>query len=297
MLKTNSSIKDIHFQNPRLTRIGVDILSLAELRRRASATLVAPQRLGFHLLLMVDTGQSAHFVDFVELALNSGSVVFVRSGQVQQWLLDESLQGHLVLITEEALNPASSSLGSDMALIKLDEWPTHSKPEISSFGAIKAELMHLKQDVDGFDSTEIQAALIKHRLLVLLLRLAQSINPVAAQLNRHEANIYRLFAKELEQHFSKRLTVLDYAKRLGYSQSTLSRASVAVVGYTAKEAIDRRIALEAKRLLVHSDTTVTFITHELGFGESTNFIKFFKRREGITPLEYRARILKNTSSG
>jgi AraC-like DNA-binding protein len=83
--------------------------------------------------------------------------------------------------------------------------------------------------------------------------------------------------------------VLDYAKRLGYSESTLSRACVAATGYTAKQAIDLRVALEARRMLVHSDATVAQIGHRLGFSEPTNFVKFFRRTCGVTPLDFRSR--------
>ena len=82
--------------------------------------------------------------------------------------------------------------------------------------------------------------------------------------------------------------MLDYARRLGYSESTLSRACVAAVGHTAKRAIDLRLVLEAKRLLVHSQATVVQISHQLGFSEPTNFVKFFRRLAGRTPQQFRA---------
>ena len=291
MTNNRSAIKDIHFQNSRLTRIGVEVLSLAELRQRAPATLVAPQRVGFHLLLMVDTGRSKHRVDFVDVELAAGSVLFVRPGQVQQWLLDDSLQGHILLITAEALTPSVARAGSDMALIMLDEWPVHVVSEPSLFDTAKIDLLRLKQDISRFDGGELQAALIGHSLLSFLLRLAQPMRPASADAHRREAEIFRLFSKELEAHFSERLSVLDYANRLGYSQSTVSRACIAMAGHTAKDAIDKRIALEAKRLLIHSQTRVAYIGYQLGFADATNFVKFFRRMVGTTPLEYRAKLL------
>ena len=55
----------------------------------------------------------------------------------------------------------------------------------------------------------------------------------------------------------------------------------------AKAFIASRISLEAKRLLVHTDLSVTLIAESLGFEEATNFIKFFKREAGCTPAEFR----------
>jgi AraC-like DNA-binding protein len=38
---------------------------------------------------------------------------------------------------------------------------------------------------------------------------------------------------------------------------------------------------------VHSEVTAAQIGHRLGFTEPTNFLKFFKRTAGCTPLEFR----------
>ena len=101
--------------------------------------------------------------------------------------------------------------------------------------------------------------------------------------------IHALFSRELEGKFVRRMSVLDYARIIGCSESTLSRACLASVGRTAKQEIDKRVALEAKRLLVHSTATAVEIVHRLGFTEPSNFVKFFRRNVGTTPSRFRAR--------
>ena len=88
------------------------------------------------------------------------------------------------------------------------------------------------------------------------------------------------------------MTVGEYAKNLGYSQSTLTRACLATAQMTAKEVIDKRVALEAKRLLVHSEATAAYIGYQLGFMEPSNFVKFFSRMTGQTPQHYRNKQLQ-----
>ena len=134
------------------------------------------------------------------------------------------------------------------------------------------------------------AAIIRHALLALLLRLARELRAEEESTPASRAaEIHRLFLRELETGFHRRLSVLDYARRIGYSESTISRACLAAAGSTAKQLVDLRIALEAKRLLVHSQATVAQIGHQLGFAEPTNFVKFFRRMEGTTPNEFRIR--------
>lgn len=51
--------------------------------------------------------------------------------------------------------------------------------------------------------------------------------------------------------------------------------------------IDSRVALEARRLLGHTDLPIGAIARRLGFSEVTNFGKFFTRRVNMTPGAFR----------
>ena len=75
-----------------------------------------------------------------------------------------------------------------------------------------------------------------------------------------------------------------YAKRLGYSQSAISRACVSAEGRSAKSVISARILLETKRLQAHSNASVASVTHQLGFSEPT---KFFRKGASLTPARFR----------
>jgi AraC-like DNA-binding protein len=55
----------------------------------------------------------------------------------------------------------------------------------------------------------------------------------------------------------------------------------------AKEFIDRRVLLEAKRLLAHGDLPAAKIAARLGFPSATNFSTFFRQRTGTSPLAFR----------
>lgn len=109
--------------------------------------------------------------------------------------------------------------------------------------------------------------------------------------------MYRLFEAELEQHFRSHRSVADYAQRLGYSESTLNRACRAATGQSAKVLLDRRLAMEAARMLVHSPASVAEVGHALGFSEPTNFNRFFVRLVGATPLSFRSRYIGGRDAG
>ncbi|WP_167772668.1 helix-turn-helix domain-containing protein [Ramlibacter henchirensis] len=267
----------------------MEVLSLEQLRSRAKPSLFeAPQRVDFHHLLLIQEGRAEHMVDFVTYGLRPGAVLLVRPGQVQQWKLPAEVQGQLALISSEALSPSVARTDVDMHLLALAQWPAFSQPSRALFRAAVDDIGRLAADVERFEGTDVEAAIIRHELLTLLMRLARELRSVIPHREAtRDAEIYALFQKELEATYAKRLSVLDYARRLGFSESTLSRACVATVGRTAKAEVDGRVVLEAKRLLVHSQYTAVQIAHQLGFTEPTNFLKFFKRGAGCTPLEFR----------
>ncbi|MNL40944.1 DNA-binding transcriptional regulator AraC [compost metagenome] len=51
--------------------------------------------------------------------------------------------------------------------------------------------------------------------------------------------------------------------------------------------IDQRVMLEAKRLLVHTHESIKEIGFALGFEEPTNFVKYFRKHSGLTPVAFR----------
>jgi AraC-like DNA-binding protein len=74
---------------------------------------------------------------------------------------------------------------------------------------------------------------------------------------------------------------------MGCNTKSLTRAALDAIGLTAKDYISTRINLEAKRLLTHTTMSVTVISDHLGFNESTNFTKFFKREVEQSPSDFR----------
>lgn len=283
-------LKEVHFDNPRLTAVGVEALTLEELRAGASpGALAGPQRVDFFHVLLVERGEGQHMVDFIEHELKPGTVLFVRPGQVQQWQPASPVEGTLILMANTALMPCIH--GPEMRLLSLPLWSAVARPEPEVFAVVSSDFRRLKTDIGRFKGSDLEVALIQHELLSMLLRLAPAMQSSRmAKGSGREAEVHALFAQALEAGYAGRQSVLAYANRLGFSESTVSRACVAMTGRTAKQLIDERVALEAKRLLVHSEATAAQIGHWLGFTEATNFVKFFRRTAGMTPLDFRARM-------
>jgi AraC-like DNA-binding protein len=135
---------------------------------------------------------------------------------------------------------------------------------------------------------DIPVGVIRHQLFALLLRLSRLEPEGGPGMAASDNELFTRFRAAIDERFALTRQVEDYAKLLGCSVRTLTRASLAATGRTAKQLVDDRVALEAKRLLAESDLPAAEIATRLGFSEPTNFGRFFARMVGCSPLAFRA---------
>lgn len=103
----------------------------------------------------------------------------------------------------------------------------------------------------------------------------------------------------IDRNFREGLLVGDYVRRLGTTPHLLDKAAREVLGAPVKELINRRLFLEAKRLLQFTVRPVEDICFELGFKDPGYFSRAFKKWSGRSPGAWRserAMPLANTQS-
>lgn len=104
-------------------------------------------------------------------------------------------------------------------------------------------------------------------LCALLMRLSIAV-PTASATGSRLPPAYLDFRQIIEEQLYDRPTVVGLARELGYSTRTLDRACHEVVGRTARDVLDERIALEARRLLTHTERPLSRIGNEHGDAEA-----------------------------
>lgn len=281
-----SSVPFVHYAAPAGTPAGVEVLSLSELHLRArEGVLSVPRRATFHHLLTLSSGALRNTVDFSEYVLEPGSWLWARPGQVHQWDDLRRAEGTLILFEPEFLDPATLQLeGRNHA---------YSSPLLTPVGddftALALATQHLRHEFYQASrlAQDVAISVLRHLLAALVLRLANLPEPNGARAQDKLNTIFVAFREVVEQNFASMRRVEDYADLLAYSPRTLSRATLAAAGVGAKEFIDRRLLLEAKRLLAHGDESAVRVGYELGFTDAANFSQFFRRRTGVSPIVFR----------
>lgn len=104
--------------------------------------------------------------------------------------------------------------------------------------------------------------------------------------------LLKTFQAKIDDYFRERHEVSEYAAMLNISAGHLSEVVKEQSGRPAIKHIHERLVLEARRLLVHTDTSLKEIAFDLGFSDASYFTRFFKRETGATPADYRTNVRK-----
>lgn len=261
-------IRTVRFNPPAGVDANTEVTTLRQIRSRGGpAEFVLPQRLDFDLMLLVSSGSATHAVDFREYRLSAGDVLWVRAGQVQQWGRITDIEGTVVLFESHQVDPD---------LTERNHWPDARLASAFAYlASVDAETRSL--------ASSLRSSILMHVLASIVLRLAgTAAGP--------RDDVFGWFRAEIGQRFHTLHKVSDYAARLGYSARTLNRAARLNTGLSAKQLIDQRIVLEAKRLLAHLDDPVADVAVRLGFDDAANFTKYFRHLVGVTPSAFRQQV-------
>lgn len=93
--------------------------------------------------------------------------------------------------------------------------------------------------------------------------------------------------KYIDQNYTKELYISELAKEMGYTPAHLINKFRAYYEITPKAYLSHVRLLKAKELLLTTDLLSREIAYALGFKDELYFIRFFKKRTGTTPKQFR----------
>lgn len=269
--------------------IGIAVASLHELRKMTPLEfLAAPHRLEFHQIVLVTGGTGTFSVDSTRFECRSGCLLWTRPNQVIQSAPEPDMDADIIMFTEAFPLRMNAHMGMLDDVLR----PSHWHLSASELAELRRYLDLLREEFERPDQG-LGEDLLKHLLAVVLLHIDQMCrthhDPPSDHegLNNGSGELFLRFRRELDRSYATTRRVEDYAATLNCTTRALARACRAVAGTSTKDVVDARVALEARRLLVHTDLPIGAIARQLGFTEVTNFTKFFIRRVSMTPGAFR----------
>ncbi|MBN2742482.1 MAG: helix-turn-helix domain-containing protein [Marinilabiliaceae bacterium] len=253
-----------------------------------------PHRHNFYTIIWIHQGRGKHYLDYREHDLAPDVIFFVSPGQVHQMVTDERPEGEVIMFTREFLDRHHIREDFIFNLGLFAHYADVPPLHVDAEGAVRLRYQ-TRQIAESFDSGRSYAEDALAAYLKLFLIECNRVMEPQAQANPQSLQAGRQlvgrFKQLLEQRFNAWHKVSDYADALGITPDYLNNVMKLSIGRNAKEYIQERIVLEARRLGVHTQLTSKEIAYDLGFDDPAHFSKFYKNVSGQSFSDFRARLM------
>lgn len=127
-----------------------------------------------------------------------------------------------------------------------------------------------------------------HTLVYEVLQLLSSyeITTNSKALTRREELLTHFIGLLFQFHRQER-SIQFYADKMSLTPKYLSKVIREASGKSVSQWIDEMVIMEAKAMLKSSNLTVLQISEKLNFPNASFFGSYFKKRTGISPIQYR----------
>lgn len=228
-------------------------------------------------LVYFSEGSGYHYMDHIKYEIKPPIIFVIKKDQVHHWHIDSVPNGYVIIIKESFLEKT------------LDR---HINNQLLQLGTNTAFSLAHDPSLDGL--FEMVSTLLKekqgdHHIIVegILKSLLAKILHHAPSGDQFERNTAFQFKQLLMEN--PKNDVGQYAKSLHTTSQNLNAQCKKEFGKTASQVIAQYIIQEAKRQLIYTDFSVSEIAYASNFKDVSHFIKYFKRFEGVTPLQFKKR--------
>lgn len=244
--------------------------------------------LSYYDVTLITGGCGSFSIDHYRYPIEPGTILFLSPGQVRQWDVELFPTGYVLLFEEEFLscflNDAQFVRG--LKYFNIGSFPpafSLSEPDTQSLIKLFKDI---KQEISTFNIADKH--ILRALLYQVLIWLNRKYNALFPDTSTKDSNRHiRLFVDLVNREFARHHSVTYYADALSITAGHLKDLCKSHLGVSAKQYIQNRAIVEAKRLLLYSDLQVCEIALRLNFDDTSYFVRQFKHSTGVTPLSFR----------
>lgn len=246
----------------------------------------------FHAFIFVTGGSGSHVIDFVDYQLKSNRCFYISYGQVHAWKTLKGVKGYVLLFTDDFYNTiytGNELIKSDKLLSSLSLYTDIPKTKSGEcelvFQQIETEFREQSSEWKSL------VCLLLKTIVIRLKRFSKHAQMLSGGIQR-KYDVISQYQELINEYFTTLKTPKDYAALLHLTPNYLSGICKALTGKPAGDLIKDRIILEAKRLIIHTQLSISEIADQLGFDNKSHFGKYFKNTTGTSPDRFRKEFIQ-----
>ncbi|MEA3370379.1 MAG: helix-turn-helix domain-containing protein [Campylobacterota bacterium] len=250
-----------------------------------------PLRFGYYAFFLRLQGETKRTINQFNYLIKPQSLHLVNPGTLYSFKdITQASRTYVLLFNKEFIEEGNLALDIQESLFEFHR--KHQEDvhlDVTQYSLVLSIYEQLSEELKSKKGDyKIVVKMLINQLLYILKREKLKVN-VSENLTRAQ-QISSEFLILIQENFCKIKSVKEYAKILGITPKHLSETVQSTRHHTALSYIHLRIIREVQYLLCFSDMSIKQIAYALNFETPSQFGRFFKRHEGLSPKEYR---LKN----
>ncbi|WP_276168856.1 AraC family transcriptional regulator [Zobellia alginiliquefaciens] len=227
-------------------------------------------------LVFFSAGSGMHYMDETGYPITPPVIFIIKKDEVHHWEIDTIPEGFVIIIKEGFLEKTLDK-HINLQLKQLTNMRViHPEPDPSIQSLFEIASKEIKENCAGRD------ILVEGVLKALFSKILTYVKvDETVSTNNLEERFDELLARKLKND------VAYYAEKLNTTAQNLNALCKRKHEKTASTVIADHILKETKRLLLYTDLSVTEIAYKFDFTDVSHFVKYFKRHEGQTPLQFK----------
>jgi len=230
--------------------------------------------------------QKHHIVPHTHVILLPDSILSLSSASENFTVHYLAFSGEMMKMACMRLEPAF------MHFLKEISCYTHSKSESIKYirGLIDASVV-VYEDKENHFRESIAQNLLQIFFLNTYDKVKRLFTKEQVEGSTRKGQLFKKFIRLVHLHCSTQRDVAFYAEKLCISTRYLSAIAQKVGQTSAKEVIDEFLILEIKVTLQTTNLSLKEIAEHYRFPDQSFFGRYFKKHTGMSPKEYRARLV------
>lgn len=266
-----------------------DIVKEIDAKNNYIKALKAPHKYDFFMMVNHFSGSVNLKIDMVEYDLSAPSnFIRILPGQIVSLeSVSADFDANIVVMSRRFLENLLVYINSSVSIshaIKSGCVEHVTESEMNAMGLFITAIRRVLQN----DENPYRLQVVQHIIMAIFyssdkLRDMGDSDPAYSSAD----HLSRKFLGLVKENFRKERQLKFYADTLCITPRYLSRVVKECTGSSAADWIERYVVLEARALLKSTNMTIQQISDYLNFPSQTFFGKYFKRRAGMSPKEYR----------
>ena len=257
-----------------------------EAEKNEGKIIVESHRHDYYHIMYIKNGVGKHSIDFKTFEIKPNMMFFVSPGQVHSLEISSEAEGYVISFDsgfyhlsdnfQKLLDYPFFHSISNTPLINLNN-------ENNKIQLAWDELFE-EYNSKSNDKNNILRALFE----ILLIRASREYEkPIETEKPAYITYQLRKLETLIDNHFKEYKSLNDYADLMHISPRHLNSLCKKALNKTVMNLIHERTLTEAKRLLLFTQNSVTEIAYELGFSDTSYFMRFFKKHTSLTADTFR----------